>query len=555
MKASGLAGVTLAALGLAAGAGLVAAVAGSWTRLAAEGYWRAGYYRLIAGVLATSFDRWMLPAGAIALLATAAVWRLRRGTWNGCWRTTGLVLLALVACVRLGVLVDARRAAHGPNVVLISIDTLRADRLGAYGYERPTSPVTDAELAAAGVVFEGCFSQSPKTTPAHMTMLTSLYPCVHGVALWDGMRPGPVLNPAVHTLAEVLKNAGYATGAFTGRGHVHRSRGFGQGFDVYVHRRRYEHGLAGERDGHLDRALEWMETQRHRKFLLFFHTYAVHDPYVPPASTAALFDDSAYARPLRAAVERLRGDRRAWDDAHRLFWDSVDTEDAADVAYVERLYDAAIRHVDGDLVGTLLARLDALGLARRTLVILTSDHGEAFGEHGRFLHGDLFTETLRVPLILRFPDRLPRGARVTAPVRLLDLMPTILDLVGVPAPAGVQGLSLLPLVSAGRGAPAGGAAVLSEFSGPERVYESVRTERFTYVVDRQQEQLFDRRTDPGEQQNVARDRAVEQASLRRTLEHWRTECSQLGARLGPVGDGVPPPAGTVEQLRALGYVQ
>jgi arylsulfatase A-like enzyme len=136
-------------------------------------------------------------------------------------------------------------------------------------------------------------------------------------------------------------------------------------------------------------------------------------------------------------------------------------------------------------------------------------------------------------------------------------MPTILDLVGVPAPPTVQGRSLVPLLPPGDGAARGGAPVLSEFSAPERarVYESVRTDRYTYVIDGGEERLFDRQVDPGEGLDVARERVRERARLRRALERWRDACGRLGARLGPVGDGARPSADTVKQLRALGYVR
>jgi arylsulfatase A-like enzyme len=361
-----------------------------------------------------------------------------------------------------------------------------------------------------------------------------------------------VLSPAVHTLAEILKNAGYATGAFTGRGHVHRSRGFGQGFDVYVHdaeyrrRRRYEHSRQ------LERALQWMDEHRDRKFFLFFHTYAVHDPYVPPADVAELFDDGGYSGPVRDVVSALRSGAGEWEDAHRLFWDAVDIDDPHAVRFVERLYDGAIRHMDGAVMTPLLDRVDALGLRDRTLVVFTSDHGEAFGEHGRFLHGDLYEETLRVPLILRFPGRLDGGQRVSARVQVIDIMPTILDLVGVPTRTVMQGRSLVPVM---RG-DTERAMAASEFSAPAdgRVFESLRSDNLSYIVDRSVEYLFDLDADPGEHRNLLAERRAEAEAMRSALTSWRQDCRRLGAELGPRGVGAAPSADTLRQLRALGYV-
>jgi arylsulfatase A-like enzyme len=430
----------------------------------------------------------------------------------------------------------------GPNVVLISVDTLRADRLGTYGYDRPTSPTIDRQLAAQGVTVESCYSQSPKTTPSHMTMLTSLYPCVHRIPLWEGTRPGPVLSPRANTLAEILKNAGYATAAFAGRGHMHRSRGFGQGFDVYDH-------------GHqLERAMRWMRRHRHRKFFLFFHTYAVHDPYLPPLRLIKLFDGE-YRGPVLETVRGLLHGVKDAEHASRIFWASVDTNDRRDVRFVRRLYDAAIRHMDESIVAPLLDELESLGLANNTLVVLTSDHGEAFGEHGAFRHGDLYTETLRVPLIFRFPGRLLPGHRVRGGARVVDVMPTILDLLQVSAPPTVQGRSIGPLM---RGGQRGEAArdVVSEYSNAAsgRVFESLRRGSLTYIVDGSVEQLFDKVEDPGEQENLARNRHIDLESMRAELSRWRQECRRLTADFGPRDEAVAPSAETVRHLRALGYL-
>lgn len=534
-------------------AGVIAAVAAAITAAhvgLTQGYWAPGYYRLIVADLWYFFDRWVAPGAVIASGVVLIRWLAGRlevpvgpGSTPRIARAAVLIVGGLGVCRGLGFL-DGWLTSNGPNVLLISVDTLRADRLGAYGYGRPTSPEIDGRLAAQGVTFERCYSQSPKTTPSHMTMLTSLYPCVHGVSMWRGNEPGPVLNGAVHTLAEVLKNAGYVTAAFTGRGNMHRSRGFEQGFDVY------KHGYQ------LDRAVDWMTRHRRRKFFLFFHTYAVHDPYLPPERLIDLFDEDDYRGPVRVAVERLREDVGGWRPAHRIFWDSVDSSDPLDVRFVKSLYDAAIRHMDEATIGPLLDHLDLLGLANDTLVVFTSDHGEAFGEHGVFLHGDLYGETLRVPLVLRFPGRLSAGQRVPQRVRVIDVMPTILDLVEVPAPPVQQGLSLAPLLH-GEVTEQEARDVASEHSDPARgrVFESLRHGDFTYIVEASTEQLFDRSQDPWERENLAAGRPGELQTLRTKLARWRRGCRQLASELGPRGGLVAPDNETLQRLRALGYVE
>ena len=534
------------ALGLAAV--LVGSAVTAWRRTAVEGYWAAGYYRLLADALWERFDGTLRVAIPVALAAGALVAALRRSR-KGPRLGPALALLALVGGLRGAGALDAWLASRGPNLVIISIDTLRADRLGAYGYALPTSPTLD-RLAAEGVLVEDVYSQSPKTTPSHMTLLTSLYPCVHGVELWWHDEPAHVLSPAVHTLAEVLKNAGYATVAFTGGGQVDRSRGFDQGFD------RYSHGQE------LEKTLRWLDAHRRGKFFLFFHTYLVHDPYVHPLRWVQLFD-AHYRGAVLDTLEHLlseedgRGGPEAYSqDRHRRFWASVRQDDPADVEFVARLYDAGIRRMDETVLAPLLGRLDALGLARDTLVVFTSDHGEAFAEHGHFGHDDLHGETLRVPLVLRFPGRLIAGRRVAGRARLLDVMPTVLDLLGVPAPPVVQGRSLVPWLM-GHSDPAGADDAVSEYDQrwAGRVYESVRRGRLSYIVEDAHERLFDLTDDPGEANDLLDSRPTDAAALRAALASWLEECRGLAVRFGPGDAIVRPNAERVRQLRALGYIE
>ncbi len=523
----------LAAAALALAAVLLAALVATARATAAGGYWAAGYHRLFFAGAWTRFDGWAAPAAlAAAALGLAVAPRFR--FLPGARLPVALLVLTLLPR-GLGAL-DAWHAARGPNVVLISVDTLRADHLGAYGHTPPTSPTVDHRLAAAGVVFEQVYSQSPKTTPSHMTLLTSLFPSVHGIELWEEGRPGHVLNPAVFTLAEVLKEAGYATGAFTGGAHMDRRRGFDQGFDVYT------------QEGELGHALAWLKRHHRRKFFLFFHTYQVHDPYVPPRRYIDLFDPD-YRGPILDAVARVRRDPGAWDDEHRLFWASVDRSDPRAVRFVSNLYDAGIRHMDEETLARLLGQLDAYGLGRDTLVVFTSDHGEAFGEHGAFLHDDLYAGTLHVPLVLRWPARLPAGVRVAARARTIDVMPTILDLLGIPAPPDVQGRSLVPLL-AGSGADAD---AVSEYSQPQRPFESLRRGERSYIRDGASEHVF--ADGPREEDDVAAREPDTIAAMRAELDGWRAACRGLAARYGPRGEGVMPGRETLERLRALGYVQ
>lgn len=429
-----------------------------------------------------------------------------------------------------------------PNVVLISIDTLRADKLGAYQHPAPTSPTLDRRLAGEGVTFTQAFTQSPKTTPAHMSMFTSLYPCVHGVELWNSTGPAVILRPAIDTLAERLHAAGYATVAFTGGGHVHASRGFGQGFDIYKH------------GGPLHKALNWLRVHgREKKFFLFYHTYIVHDPYVHPLSFVEKFDVD-YQGPLRDVVKTLNEDEGKWKNRAQMFWDAVDRNDPATVRFVEHLYEAGILRMDETNLVPLLDLLDQLDLAGNTIVLFTSDHGEAFLEHGHFLHQDLYRETLHVPLIVRFPGRVPAGLRLDAPVTLLDVMPTILELAGLPVPAEAQGRSLVPLWSGGTLDPR---PIISEWNGRANgvPFSSVRDGGFSYISEGDDEWLFDLRHDPGELRSVVREETAVLAARRAQKAAWEAECRARSSVLGPPPEGEGPSEETQQQLRALGYLQ
>lgn len=312
------------------------------------------------------------------------------------------------------------------NVLLISIDTLRASRLGCYGGPRPTSPGIDA-LAAESTLFENASACSYHTADSHASIFTSTLPSVHEVTN-AGSRTGFPLAPGIRTLAEVLSAAGFATAGFHGGGNVSEVYGFARGFDRY------------QMTEQLDDASEWLAHLEKRPFFLFAHTFHVHDPYTPTrASLRALGIEPR--TDVEIDLDRLgaSGGASSFRDLRDRFWASIDKQDPEQVAYALALYDAEILEVDAMV--TRLVR-EVLRIAPRTIVVLTSDHGEEFGEHGRFLHESLFQEVLHVPLMIRYPGR--PGRRVAERVSLLSLAPTLLDELGVPAPATFQGRSLVP---------------------------------------------------------------------------------------------------------------
>lgn len=381
----------------------------------------------------------------------------------------GILLLGLLF-VALGP--GCRRSEpRRPNVVLISIDTLRADHLSAYGYRRETSPALD-RLARGGVLFERAISPTSWTLPAHLSMLTGLEISAHGIAddrQWNFVdAAGAPLAPRMHGvfLPEFLREAGYRTAGFHTWKYLDEQFGFGPGFEVYerlghtffshpVVSKRFDAlraandvaGLERLRDEHpalfdptrkttpevLERARSWIEGVRRespeRPFFCFLHLFDVHDPYVPPPPFDTRFDPDytgpIHGRNVTSPDSPVRGDM-----------------DPRDLEHLIALYDGEIAYVDAQL-GGFFEWLAAAGLEEDTLVIVTSDHGEEFFEHGHKTHRrQLHRESVHVPWILSWPGRLPAGRRVPDTVGLVDLTPTVLGLVDVAPPPWTNGRDL-----------------------------------------------------------------------------------------------------------------
>ncbi len=330
------------------------------------------------------------------------------------------------ACLLLptGCALRSERPARG--IILVSVDTLRADHLGAYGYERPTSPFFD-ELAARGTLFERAIVQLPGTLPSHMSIFTGLYPAEHGV-----YPPDNVLAPDVPTLPEVLRAHGFWTAGFTEGGYVDGHYGFERGFDRFA-----DDADKGPRtvETTFERGLDFLASlERDVRFFLFLHTYVVHDPYDPPLPYAGLFWEGP---PPAEAWEPTGPNLTAVNRGER-------AATPATVRYFEALYDGSIRYFD-DQLRAFFGRLDELGLTNETTIVLTSDHGEEFFEHGKLVHWQIYQETTRVPLLVLEPGR-SSGARVAALVESVDLAPTLWELAAVSSPPESSGKSFVHLL-------------------------------------------------------------------------------------------------------------
>lgn len=324
---------------------------------------------------------------------------------------------------------------HNYNVILIGVDTLRADHLGCYGYGRNTSPYINA-LAKKGVLFKNCLSQAPKTTPSFMSIMTSRYPTYHGITanishmLRAGGRRICSLGPDVPTLAEILKGCGYQTAAFTDGGNLYSKIGFGRGFDYYAMNTKLL-GIIPEDD-----ILLWIRESAKKKFFLFFHTYAVHHPWVVPRRYLTLFD-SEYRGKLRIRPSSSADPKRF---PSRFYLRLADKNNPADIDYLRAIYDGAIKYVD-DFIQNLLSLLIDLRIDNKTIIIFTSDHGEEFLDHGMLGHRQLYNELLHVPLIIGVPH-LKNSSREQRTVRSMDIFPTILDLLDIKNSAPIHGISL-----------------------------------------------------------------------------------------------------------------
>ena len=392
---------------------------------------------------------------------------------------------------------------RGAPVVLICVDTLRADRLPVYGYRKVATPALD-QLARDSVVFDDAISHVPLTLPSHVSLFTGLLPFQHGVRDNLGFR----LSAAHPTLATLLHPSGYAAGAAVSAVVLDHGSGVSQGFDYWEDRIEAQNvaqaiGQVQRPGDETARLLEtWIAGQPEGgKFLAFLHLYEPHSPYAPP-------------EPFRTR-------------------------------YRENPYDGEIASADA-IVGRFLDFLKQKNLYDRSLVIFLSDHGEGLGDHGEDEHGILlYREEIRVPLFVKLPGAKPPGRRVTQPVQLADVLPTVLAVVGEKTPAGLPGRSLLDATTS---APPAARRVYSETLYPRYHFgwsdlASLTDDRYQYIHAPRAE-LYDWRADPGEKNDLA-------AGLSPAFRSMRAELVKIDRPLQSPGASDPE---TVKKLASLGYI-
>jgi arylsulfatase A-like enzyme len=463
------------------------------------------------------------------------------------WIIVTLLMIAVSAC----------GAAPGPppepvNLVIVSIDTLRPDHLGVYGYPHPTSPNLD-RFAQRSIVFDQAVTVHVATAPAHGTILTGRYPGSHGIQR-NGMR----LSPDVPTLAETLARHGLATGAFVSGWTLQRHTGLDRGFDVYDDTLDAP-GAGARRAGGLttQAALGWLQRQvtAKREFFLFLHLFEPHWPYDPPAQDALRFLPGQYE--LTTISKPVHIDRR--NSVNRL------------TPFEQREY---VARYDGEIVAAdrfldrLLNGLDDLGVANNTVVIVLADHGETLFEREWTMdHGTRpYDEQARVPMVLHIPGDRLTGRRVADQVSLLDVVPTLLDVLEIDPPAGLQGRSLLPLVRGESTATTPLPAFITARSEGKRVSHirapltdrgmvrairlpTVKLIEFPMAGGRRYSEVFDLSEDPGEKTNRAKTNTGSVLALRRELQRWQTTS---GGDPDPAAPALDPEVEAA--LRELGYL-
>jgi arylsulfatase A-like enzyme len=484
----------------------------------------------------------------------------RRKTWK--------LLAALGAAVGIAAALWTLFPRERPNIILISIDSLRPDHLGCYGYGRSTSPTID-RLAREGALFETAVSSTSWTLPAHAALFTSLPDRVHGCMddlKWlDGTRT---------TLAEALKAAGYRTAGFFSGPYLHPCFGFSQGFESYHDCTSYSRRsvdliksdkLFNNQIGQISMDImnlsheditnpivladvkSWLEKRPGGPFFLFIHLWDVHYDYVAPPPYDTMFDPG-YKGPVNGR------------DVLKLYRKPADWTDA-DVEHLKALYDAEIRFAD-DTIGQILSELERHGLKEKSILAVTSDHGEAFYEHGLQGHRwTLYEEELRIPLILRYPRSIPAGPRLKYPASIIDIAPTILDLAGLPPLSHAMGLSLVPLLS-GSATPPPEEAAVSELSVPaNRIHSfSIRSHNWKDIFDLNKRQcfVFDLKKDPLESSPLAEDKSpFNPQEIDVLYKATAQKLQEEAARLPMPGERDTPPISkmTEDQLRSLGYLK
>jgi arylsulfatase A-like enzyme len=461
------------------------------------------------------------------------------------------------------------------GVILIWADMLRWDHLNVYGYPRETAPVLK-RMAAEGALFHDCLSQGPWTLPSTVSLHTSLYPTTHGVTnMYDHSLPA-----SATTLAEVFRDAGYATLSFASMHYAGGAYNLDQGFEeLHEYNSAIARSSGNTAREYVSQLLGWLEAHREVPFFVFLHTYEPKGKAYPPYDT--LWAEPSAQEKLGKYYEKVGS-----PTLKKLEEAGIDPDDF--ITLFKDLYDGKIRIVDTE-IGRLFERLKELGLDDKTLVIFMSDHGEEIFDHGRKGHRGSYSEVTHVPLIIRWPGVVPEGAEVYETVRTIDLMPTILELCHLPVPEAVQGQSLLPLFAAARRTSgesfatsdknAASTAVQwrnelavceEQLHGRENLRDVAYRESYAIILDgwklnyyespkgdpegNPEYELYDHRKDPLDKVNLAVKHPEIVERLTEEFKAWKEKAA--AARLAPDSELEKKlDSEDLERLRSLGYLR
>jgi len=468
-----------------------------------------------------------------------------------------LTVLLVVACVCLKVSCRSQDRPEHPNVLLITIDTLRADHLGCYGYRLPTSSNID-RLAKYGVLFSDCTVQWPLTWPSMASMNTGAYPKTTGIE-----HKLSVLPDSFYMMAEIFKGAGYATGAVVANFTVGRKYGFSQGFDHFVESwqemwEKEQGNVPIVHDSRIlkkytnativtDQALAWLaQIKEARPFFLWLHYMDPHGPYIPPLEYRAFFRDAHESMDVPLS-DIPRYQRRGKKEGP-----------ITDLGFYKTEYDREIRYLN-DEVGRLFAELSWQGLDANTLIVFTADHGESLDENDYYLeHGKLpYQPSAHIPLILVQKGVLPSGKTIKHPVGLIDLSATVLDFAGIDIPASFEGHSLRDLILGDQESPKPEYVFMRSGKGTEMTVRSGKWKLIHFQTRKSNEnqfELYDIHDDPYERIDVASENPELVRTLSRVLQEWYTGGPRFAER-GKEIDIDSLDENSREMLRSLGYIK
>ncbi len=474
-----------------------------------------------------------------------------------------IVFAVIVAALTAGFLFFRGHCPVKPNIIIIHIDALRPDHLGCYGYMRNTSPNIDV-FAKEGVLFSNAITQATITLGSNPSFITSTYPYRHFI---DYANQAAYVNPRDISLFEVLKEHGYVTALLTDQPYLGRIKGFEKHLDSFLEIKPNSPQLL------TPAAIKWLKEHKDKKFMLWLYYYGVHSPYrVTSAATDMFLKDGLGKLHKKVPI--------ADDDANEKFgvipWHAAEFG-ITDADYYVAKYDAKIHLLDSE-IARVLEGLRALGLEKDTLVILTADHGESLGEHGLYFnHGNtLYDELLRVPLIMRYPSRIPRNKVVSNQARLLDVIPTILDILGIEPAASMKGSSLWPCVlrRTCRVAPYAFSDIEAVSSVRTPEWKLIYADRGRIITDPYKNRsigghylveyaLYNLKGDPKENYNLVDEEKKVFEGLKKILDDHVAEGRQSGSEVRQEIDSdswhlkrLPLREGpTKEKLRSLGYLQ